>query len=111
MRIVGVRAIGFRAIVVPTARVIRSELLLRRRRVPLFLRWRVALLGRSRRRCLRLGLRLSRRPARAAPEFGEWIALPDQTGELGERIAGACLLVGLRRFRRAPLWIGGAIGS
>jgi hypothetical protein len=47
----------------------------------------------------------------AAPELGEWIALPDQPGKLGERIAGARWFARLRRLSRSPIWIIGAIGS
>jgi hypothetical protein len=47
----------------------------------------------------------------AAPELGEWIALPDQPGKLGERIAGARWFARPRRLGRSPIWIIGAIGS
>src|SRR5262249_5169334 len=63
---------------------------------------------RGRRRIMRLLLPLARI---TSPEVGEWIALPEQTGKLGQRIAGACLLAGPRRLGRATMWITGAIGS
>jgi hypothetical protein len=47
----------------------------------------------------------------ASPEIGEWIALPEQTGKLGQRIAGTCLLARPRRLGRATIWIIGAITS
>jgi hypothetical protein len=47
----------------------------------------------------------------ASPEIGEWIALPEQTGKLGQRIARTCLLAGPRRLGRATIWIIGAITS
>jgi hypothetical protein len=47
----------------------------------------------------------------ASPEIGEWIALPEQTGKLGQRIAGTCLLARPRRLSRATIWIIGAITS
>src|SRR4029453_5954142 len=56
---------------------------------------------------LRLG-RLPRRPSLtlvAAPQLGEWIALPDQPGKLGEGIAGARGFVRPRRLGRSPMWI------
>src|SRR5262249_51207977 len=46
-------------------------------------------LRRRRRRVMRVLLPLARI---ASPEIGEWIALPEQTGKLGQRIAGTCLL-------------------
>src|SRR5262249_3229923 len=55
-------------------------------------------------------VRLSRRPI-AAPQFGKRIALPQQTGKLGQRIASVCLLVRRCRLGRAPIGIIGAIGS
>src|SRR5262249_2009969 len=63
---------------------------------------------RGRRRIVRLLLPLARI---TSPEVGEWIALPEQTGKLGQRIAGTCLLAGPRRLGRATIWITGAIGS
>src|SRR3979411_283706 len=56
------------------------------------------------RRMLRLRSR-RRRPSLtlvAAPELGEWIALPDQPGKLGERIAGARWVARAPRGRRPP---------
>ena len=63
---------------------------------------------RGRRRVVRLLLPLARM---TSAEVGEWIALPEQTGKLGERIASACLLARPRRLGRATIWIAGAIGS
>ena len=65
-------------------------------------------LRRGRRRVMRVLLPLARI---ASPEIGEWIALPEQTGKLGQRIAGTCLLARPRRLSRATIWIIGAIGS
>src|SRR5262249_60542012 len=59
-------------------------------------------LRRGRRRVVRFLLLLARI---ASPEVGEWIALPEQTGKLGQRIAGACLLARPWRLGRAAIWI------
>ena len=72
------------------------------------LRRRGALVRRGRRRVVRLLLPLKRM---TSAEVGEWIALPAQTGKLGEGIAGACLLARPRRLGRATVWITGAIES
>ena len=65
-------------------------------------------LRRGRRRVVRVLLPLARI---ASPEIGERIALPEQAGKLGQRIAGTCLLTRPRRLGRATIWITGAIGS
>src|SRR5262249_5840249 len=65
-------------------------------------------LRRGRRRIMRLLLPLARI---TSAEVGEWIALPEQTGKLGQRIAGTCLLAGPRPLGPATTWITGAIGS
>jgi hypothetical protein len=44
-------------------------------------------------------------------EVGEWIALPEQMGKLGARIASACVFAQPRRLGRATVWITGAIES
>src|ERR1700716_3299817 len=46
----------------------------------------------------------------AAPELGEWIALPDQPGKLGERIAGARWFARPQRLGRSPIWVLWAVG-
>src|SRR5262249_21356576 len=56
---------------------------------------------RGRRRIMRLLLPLARI---TSPEVGEWIALPEQTGKLGQRIAGTCLLAGPPRLGPAAVW-------
>src|SRR5262249_25837369 len=63
---------------------------------------------RGRWRVVRLLLPLARM---TSPEVSEWIALPEQTCKLGQRIAGACLLARPRRLGCATIWITGAIGS
>jgi hypothetical protein len=65
-------------------------------------------LRRGRRRVVCFVLPLARM---TSAEVGEWIALPEQTGKFGQRIAGTCLLARPRRLGRATIWIIGAIGS
>ena len=63
---------------------------------------------RGRRGVVRLLLALARMNSAGV---GEWIALPEQTGKLGERIAAAYLLARPRRLGRATVWITGAVES